>query len=104
MNDITTQLPECWCPHHRFFCFLLPCRQALLRQNLHGSFDRNSHAARALIDPPVTVERRIFSHPHLAQLLVAIDLQARPRRRLTLPGQSWDRSFLPRLLSRFEMN
>src|SRR4030095_3850701 len=84
--------------------FLLPSRKAFLRQNLHGPFDRNSYAARTPIDPPVTVQRRIFSCPHLAQLFVSIELQARLRRRLTLPGQSWIWSFLPRLLSSFEMN
>src|SRR5262245_11405077 len=84
--------------------FLLPCRQAFLRQNLHRCLDRDSHPPRILVDPPVTVQRGLFGCSHLAQLIVRVDLQARFRRRFTFPGQSWNRSFVPRLLSRLEIN
>src|SRR5262245_30080734 len=84
--------------------FLLPRRQAFLCENFHRSLDRDSHPPRILVDPPVTVQRGLFGCSHLTQLIVRVDLQARFRRWFTLSGQSWDRRFVPRLLSRFEIN
>ena len=71
------------CQRNRNGWFLIACEKrgllygrgygkTLLRDDLHGAFDRNSYFSLRLVDPSVVIEKEVFAQVEVRDVLIAI--------------------------------